>query len=74
MTDTSLNRNYAWIAAAVIRQAADDYFKAVQKGNESEQREIEKFFRSGQCERFANVDGDYVLNELQKVLRVEQSR
>lgn len=51
---------------AVIKQAADDYRKALRKEEFYNIRELRKFFRSGFCEEATGASGEYILEQLDK--------
>lgn len=66
------NREYQDLANAIVKQAAEDYRKALKgrghdgKSPERVIREIERFFRSGYFEILTGVKGEYLIEKLKQ--------
>lgn len=72
MTDESVDL----LRNAIVTQAAKDYkhsFDYKSGGcNEFDRKEIEKFFRSGWYEMLTDIDGEYIMNEIRRIVRKER--
>ena len=51
---------------AIVAQAAKDYEDALRCGDEDMVQECERFFRSRWYRMLTRIDGEYLINELQK--------
>ena len=67
-----VDRAYRELGNAVVKQAADDYRKALRgvgyngKKPENVIKEVERFFRSHYFELFTKIDGEYLIERLKK--------
>ena len=62
----NLHQNYIALAQAIIKQAAEDWRVAAQKGDEESRRKIENFFRSHWFKCLTDLDGEYLLKRLER--------
>lgn len=60
---------YVDLANAIIKQAADDYQKALCYDNMRTIRECKRFFNSSYYKTLTNLDGDYLMQLLEKEAR-----
>lgn len=66
---------YRFLAAAIVERAVIDYRKALRRirkhpKNEdalSDKAELERFFRSGWCEMLTDIDGELIIEKIQKM-------
>lgn len=74
MTDSGLDL----LRIAIVTQAAKDYGKALKKKKKNpkyesyNQKEIEEFFDSQWFEWLVDCDGEYIMNEIKRMIRKEK--
>jgi len=61
---------------AIVIQAAKDYKRSFDYRSgacdEFDRKEIEKFFRSEWYEQLTDVDSEYIMNEIKRIVREER--
>jgi hypothetical protein len=61
---------------AIVIQAAKDYKRSFDYKSgacdEFDRKEIEKFFRSEWYEQLTDVDSEYIMNEIKRIVREER--
>ena len=61
---------------AIVIQAAKDYKRSFDYRSgacdEFDRKEIEKFFRSEWYEQLTDVDSEYIMNEIKRIVRTER--
>ena len=72
VTGTMIEQGWFSLAAAIIRQACEDYRAAIIYGAPRQKRECERFFRSTYFSNISNIDPDWLMNKLNNKCEVEQ--
>ena len=65
---------YTTLRAAILKQAACDYKKAVRQGNTAEADALRKWFLSGWGQTLSGNYGEYILSRLNKELKNKKRR
>ena len=68
------------LRTAIVEQAAKDYQKVLKKKKRNpkyesySKKELEDFFESQWFEWLVNCDGEYIMNEIKRMVRNEKGR
>ena len=72
VTGTMVEQGWCSLAAAIIKQACDDYRTAIIYGLPKQKRECERFFRSQYFKNISNIDPNWLMNKLNNKYEVER--
>ena len=64
-----INKQYVELAAAILKQAANDYIFALRSGNEKKCFRLERWFRSSYGQIISMGNGDAIIRECRRIAR-----
>lgn len=64
-----MNEGYEMLAAAVVERAVIDYKSALAEKDETEIRQLKRFFRSDWFDFLSDLDGEVLMAQVERMVR-----